>query len=440
MKIAVVGAGMSGLTAAYRLQQAGHTLQVFEAEAVPGGRMGSVDVGGHRIDPGTHMLLENFTRTRALVEELGLASQWFEVQGGDGGGVLHDHELASFSPKSAFDVLRFHGVPLRGRVRLLRAFVEARRYRGTLDFFDLSVGDDGLDAEDCDSYARRELGDEVADYVVDCFIRTFHFHGAGEMSLKYFQALVALLLEHGDEFVSCALHGHMSALPNALAAQVPVHYGVAVSQVLSRGAQLELRVDSAPQCFDAVVLATPAERALALLPSASPGQRRLLEAARSSRTIFAAFEVPAALAGNFEGVWIPYVESQVLSGLANDAARAEGPRSSCAFSVWMHEEAASSHWNAPDDQVFDVLRNEVARLFPRFAGALTPLYLKRWAHALPVYGVGQVSRVQEFWAHGQGEGGLWLCGDYLNHPWLEGAVRCGEKVAAAVLAKAGAQS
>jgi oxygen-dependent protoporphyrinogen oxidase len=440
VKVAVVGAGMSGLTAAYRLQQAGHSVQVFEVGAVPGGRMGSVDAAGHRIDPGTHMLLENFTRTRALVAELGLDSQWFEVQGGEGGGVLHDHELASFSPKSAFDVLRFHGVPLRGRVRLLRAFLEARRHRGTLDFFDLSVGDDSLDDEDCDTYARRELGEEVADYVVDCFIRTFHFHGASKMSLKYFQALVALLLEHGDEFVSCALRGHMSMLPDALAAQLAVRYGAAVSQVLSAGTQISLSVGDEQLRFDAVVLATPAECALALLAEPAPAQRTLLAAARSSRTIFAAFEVPSALAGNFEGVWIPYVESQILSGLANDAPRTEGPRRSCAFSVWMHEEAALAHWDAPDELVFDVLRNEVARLFPRFAGALTPLHLKRWIHALPVYGVGQVSRVRDFWAQGQGEGGLWLCGDYLNHPWLEGAVRCGEKVAAAMLAKVEGQS
>jgi predicted NAD/FAD-dependent oxidoreductase len=37
---------------------------------------------------------------------------------------------------------------------------------------------------------------------------------------------------------------------------------------------------------------------------------------------------------------------------------------------------------------------------------------------------------RKFWENGQGQGGVWLCGDYLNHPWVEGAVRCGEKVAA----------
>ena len=43
-----------------------------------------------------------------------------------------------------------------------------------------------------------------------------------------------------------------------------------------------------------------------------------------------------------------------------------------------------------------------------------------------------MTRVDRFWRDGQGEGGVWLCGDWLNHPWLEGAVRCGERVAIAL--------
>jgi oxygen-dependent protoporphyrinogen oxidase len=429
MKIAVVGAGIAGLTAAFRLQQAGHDVEVLERAEHPGGRMWSVRAGGFEVDVGAHMLLGSFARTRALVDEMGLGDQWFEIEGGEGGGVLHHHELTSFSPNGAFDVLRYRGLSLGGRIRLALTLFEARRWLGQLDFFDLSIGDDTLDTEDCDTFARRRLGDEATDYILDCFIRTFHFHGAHRMSAKYFEALSALLLSHG-EFRPCALRGYMKALPEALAARLPVRYLTAVHSVIRDAGRVEIRWANGAARYDAAVVATPADTVLPLLQSASPAERSLLANAVSSCTALCVYTLPVELAGNFEGVWVPFRESQIVSGLSNDTSKGSTDGKRCVFNVWLHEEAAAPLLKGADQELERVVAGEVERLFPRYAGHFSPIFVQRWAHALPVYGVGQVTRVREFWENGQGCGGVWLCGDYLNHPWVEGAVRCGEKVAA----------
>ena len=44
-KIVVVGAGLAGLTAAYRLQEKGHDVYVYEARQRPGGRVLTVQIG-----------------------------------------------------------------------------------------------------------------------------------------------------------------------------------------------------------------------------------------------------------------------------------------------------------------------------------------------------------------------------------------------------------
>ncbi|HEX5805875.1 MAG TPA: FAD-dependent oxidoreductase, partial [Macromonas sp.] len=74
-RVAVIGAGMAGLTAAYRLQQAGAQVEVFEREPVAGGRVATVRKNGFVIDTGAILLSAQYQRTLALVGELGLQAQ-----------------------------------------------------------------------------------------------------------------------------------------------------------------------------------------------------------------------------------------------------------------------------------------------------------------------------------------------------------------------------
>ncbi|MCL4243396.1 MAG: FAD-dependent oxidoreductase, partial [Dehalococcoidia bacterium] len=72
MRIAVIGAGAAGLTAAYRLTGAGHRVTVFEANPYVGGRAHTEHFGpGHLLDTGAGWLTSAYTRTLALFEALG---------------------------------------------------------------------------------------------------------------------------------------------------------------------------------------------------------------------------------------------------------------------------------------------------------------------------------------------------------------------------------
>jgi protoporphyrinogen oxidase len=432
VNVVVVGAGISGLTAAFRIQQSGHHVRVLEAAEHPGGRMWTKTPLGLSLDTGAHLLLDSYERTKTLVAEVGLADRWIELPDGEG-GVVHDRHLASFSPGKASDVLGVDGMSLVSRARLFVTLLEASKWKRDLDFFDLSVGD-APDTEDCDTFARRHLGDEATDYVVDSFIRTFHFHGARRMSAKYFEALAALLLSRG-KFRPCALRGHMKTLPLELAQRVHVEYGIDVRSIEPFPDGVEVEWSLGRTRCDAVVLATPAEITRPLLASPTAPQRDVLRHATCSSTILCAYSVPVETSGHFEGVWVPFRESSLVSGVSNDLCEPfeSGPRR--VISAWLHEEGAAELQSADDASISRAIATEVGRLLPQFSGALTALSVERIPLAIPVYAVGQVTRVAELWRAGQGENGVWLCGDYLNHPWVEGAVRCGEKVAAGVVSK-----
>jgi monoamine oxidase len=73
-RIAVVGAGLAGLTCAYRLKQAGVSAQVYEASTRIGGRCWTIerDFAPLIAEHGGELIDQGHTQTRQLAQELGL--------------------------------------------------------------------------------------------------------------------------------------------------------------------------------------------------------------------------------------------------------------------------------------------------------------------------------------------------------------------------------
>ncbi len=427
MNIAIVGAGLSGLTCAYRLRQAGHTATVYEGGRV-GGRMATVHVAGFGIDVGANLMLGNFTRLAALAGEVGLREDWLVLESGPG-GILEPGGLAP-SPDSVSDLAWLPGLSLAARVRLLGFLVHAWRTREDLDFFDLSVGSDELDDMDAWTATVEICGEEVAARLIDPFVRTFHFHSARRMSMKYFQALAALFVR--GSFRTRGFRDFMESLPMALAERLTVR-AANVDSVSHDGLTPIVHCGEEHAAYDAVVIATTATVARRLWTAPSHAQAELLAGVRYSCTMMCAFRVPRSVAGDYEGIWVPFTQSTLVCCCSNDTCKGSFDETHCVLSIGLHEEAARELLGVSDEHVLGLVAAEWGRLYPTCADRMEGLHVQRWPEAMPVYGVGDVARVKAFWGHGQGDNGVWLCGDYLNHPWLEGAVRCGEKVAGAIV-------
>lgn len=132
--VAVVGAGIAGLIAAYRLQQAGVNVRVYEAQHRVGGRMLTLRnhfAGGQLVELGAELIDSGHLHMRRLAQELGLALDDFN----------------DYQPQLARAVYFFEG-----RRRDLAEVVEAfRPLAGLIERDAAVVGDSELNPSSSDA-------------------------------------------------------------------------------------------------------------------------------------------------------------------------------------------------------------------------------------------------------------------------------------------------
>jgi protoporphyrinogen oxidase len=123
--IGIVGGGLAGLSAAYRLQQAGHEVTVFEAADDLGGLAVTYETAGDPIERFYHHLSETEETIVALADDLGLgdAVEWrYKSDAFYVDGVVHPMdtiwEIAAYPHLSVYDKFRLGmltlGIDVRG--------------------------------------------------------------------------------------------------------------------------------------------------------------------------------------------------------------------------------------------------------------------------------------------------------------------------------------
>ena len=73
MDIAVIGAGIAGLSAGWNLRKSGHRVRVFERNYKPGGRMNSRRKAGLVVDHGDRFIFRDSPTLRELIIDCGLS-------------------------------------------------------------------------------------------------------------------------------------------------------------------------------------------------------------------------------------------------------------------------------------------------------------------------------------------------------------------------------
>lgn len=182
--VAVVGAGITGLVAAYELRKRGVNVTLYEASGQSGGSIRTTHADGFLAEHGPNSFVTS-APVEALLTQLDLHDEVVEANpSANRRYLMRNGQLIPF-PLTPFTMLttRLLSVPAKLRI-LLEPLVRARTETG-----DESVA----------SFVRRRMGPEVLDYTVDPFISGIFAGDPESLSMAHaFPRVLELEREYGS--------------------------------------------------------------------------------------------------------------------------------------------------------------------------------------------------------------------------------------------------
>src|SRR5579863_2510642 len=193
-KVAVIGAGISGLACAYRLQQLGLDVTVFESNSSAGGMIDSVEKDGMLFEAGPQSF-QGTPELLALIRELGLEGQ-----------------LLKADPRAPRYVLlhgRLRKIPMSPQALLASTLLNpVSRWKIASEPF--KKWKPPTKEESVADFVRRKFGHEILEYLVAPFVSGVYAGDPEKLSLK---AAFPTLEEWEREYGS-VLRGAMKSRPD----------------------------------------------------------------------------------------------------------------------------------------------------------------------------------------------------------------------------------
>jgi oxygen-dependent protoporphyrinogen oxidase len=447
--IAIVGAGLTGLAAAWYLARAGRRVVVFEAAPEVGGVIRSErHPDGWLIEAGPNSLQET-PAVASLLRELKLdAARLAAAPAAKNRYILREGGLRAL-PLSPPAFFRSDLFSRRTKLRVLGELFRRRQPR----LEDLPLSD----------FFREHFGQELLDYALDPFVSGIYAGDPRRLSTRHaFPSLWQAEREHGSLIRAQIAAGRarrargepsgpppiisfpegLATLPRALAAALPpgaLRLRADVTQISP--SQAGWILDASPaERFSRVILALPAA-GLARLEIGSPGAPTSLASLAHLEhppvtSLFLGFrreDITHPLDGF--GALLPSVEKRRLLGILFNSTLFPGraPEGHVALTVMVGGTRHADLARHPLEYQLPIVHQELADILGLRG---EPVFVRRthWPRAIAQYQMGHDAHLQVMAAAEQRSPGLLIGGPVRDGIGLPACLAAGERLARAALA------
>lgn len=406
-RILVIGGGISGLSAAWFMQQQGHDVHVLEASEVAGGNLRTLREDGYLVEAGPNSTLDSSLGLGQLIEGLGLQSERVTPSAlARRRFVVRDGQLQAL-PGSPVAFLSTSLFSLPAKLRLC---AEPFIGRATTE-------------ESIASFVRRRLGREFLDYAINPFVSGVYAGDPERLSVQAATAKVYALearhgslikggialmkarksrqLETGPSGTMVSFRHGMQQLPEALAAALGnrLHCGVQVD--LLRRDEQGWQVSAGERHWQAqqVILATPAPVSARLLATLAPAASEALAQMVYPQVVsvsmgFAASQIAHPLDGF--GMLMPRCEGIDTLGTLFPSSLFEqrAPAGKVLLTSFIGGRLNPVVAQRRDDEIAAQVLADIRPLLG-ISGEAEKCWVTRWPAAIPQYELGHLQRLQQ---------------------------------------------
>jgi protoporphyrinogen oxidase len=271
-RIAVIGGGMAGLTAAYRLAKAGFAVTLWERGPRLGGQAVAFPVAGSALEHFYHHLFQSDREIAALIEELGIGDDLLWIRSNV--GYFADGKIWPLN--GALDVLRLGFIPFHDRLRLGLVTAYLQRVKDWKRFERISAH----------AWLERALGKRAYDRTLGAQLRAKFGSYYDQVAMVWFWGKVWLRTTSRRSPLEAEklgyIRGSFNTLIDALSGAAA---SVGAELVTGSGPSAMHRNDDdtwtldlpeGPVTVDAVVATVPSPVLLRLVPDLAPEYQRKL--------------------------------------------------------------------------------------------------------------------------------------------------------------------
>lgn len=431
--VIVVGAGLAGLSAAFRLEKAGCPVTVVEALDRPGGRVLTNRRDGFVIDAGPDALTAGYREYQALAGEVGLATSF--VPSSPVVGLVRDGRIVDIDTARLLTLPFTPALSADAKLRLLTGMLKCRPLLKGVDSFRLTdAADRDDDQETADQFSREVFGDELTDYLVDPLVRLVAGSGARNASRL---SVLGGLVNWSVPLINVS--GGLDRLPLVLADRLNPCYRTSARRVEESDGNVRViceGVDGSRELqASGCVIATTfdiARRLSPVLGSATAEYERRLSYL-SLVSVSLAYDAPTRSRAYVVQVPTREDPETLLIFLQHNKAPDRAPPGKSLVTLYTDGAVTGEFLKKTDDAVLAWARGRIERLFPEVSGRFLFGGVSRWPIAGYLATPGFYRRTKHLMVS-LPQGRIQLAGDLFGAGSMESAVVWGRAAAERLIA------